>query len=223
MLKRLGYYATTNFVFNFEKKYKNRTLFIFFFKYHSRAVTIYIDFIFINICFQKSLIPKYWCLDLITPLHKEGSKDDPNNYRGICISSALLKIICSLLNNRILLQTKQRNLINKNQTGFKEKHRTADNLLTLKNVVKKYVTIGKGKLYACFVDFKKAYDSVWHEGLFFKMRRNNLQGKLLDLIIDILRKLNVLLKLVGFVQIFLISQGEYGRVVHLVQYFLICT
>ena len=85
-------------------------------------------------------------------------------------------MLCFLLNNRILSQVRQRNLINKNQTGFKEKHRTADNLLTLKNVVKKYVTIGKGKIYACFIDFKKAYDSVWHEGLFTKMRKNLLGG-----------------------------------------------
>ena len=105
--------------------------------------------------------------------------------------------MCSLLNNRMLVQIRQWNLINKNQTGFKEKHRTADNLLTLKNVVKKYVAIRKGKLYACFVDFKKAYDSVWHEGLFYKMRKNNQQGKLLDLIIDIYKKTKCAVKMGG--------------------------
>ena len=60
-------------------------------------------FNFINTCLEKSFIPKSWCLDLINPIHKEGNKDDPNNYRGLCISSVLLKIICSILNNRILL------------------------------------------------------------------------------------------------------------------------
>ena len=86
----------------------------------------------------------------------------------------------------------QRNLISKNQTDFKENHRTSDNLLTLKNVVKKYVTMGKGKIYACFVDFKKAYDSVWHNGLFYKMRENNLNGKVLDLIMDIYDTVQIL-------------------------------
>ena len=164
---------------------------------NSPRMILDILFKFTNLCLKKSLIPKSWCLDLLNPIHKEGSKDDPNNYRGICISSALLKIICSLLNNRILLQVKQRKLINKNQTGFKEKHRTSDNLLTLKTVIKKYVTIGKGKIYACFVDFKKAYDSVWHEGLFRKLRKNNLNGKLLDLIIDIYKKTSCAVKIDG--------------------------
>ena len=79
-------------------------------------------------------------------------------------------------------------LIKKKRVGFKKNHRTSDNLLTLKNVVKKYVTIGQKKLYTCFIDLKKAYDSVWHEGLFYKMEENGFSGKMVDLIRDIYRK-----------------------------------
>ena len=167
--------------------------------YLMRCYKIHLDLIFkfVNTCFSKSLVPRSWCLDLINPLHKEGNKEDPNNYRGLCISSALLKILCFLLNNRILIQVTQRKLIDKNQTGFKEKHRTSDNLLTLKNVVKKYVTLGKGKIYACFVDFRKAYDSVWQERLFSKMKKESLGGKLLDLIKDIYKKTNCAVKIGG--------------------------
>ena len=56
---------------------------------------------FINLCLHKSFIPSSWCLDLISPFYKDGTHNDPNNYRGICISSALLKIICTLLDSRI--------------------------------------------------------------------------------------------------------------------------
>ena len=31
-------------------------------------------------------IPKSWCEGLITPIHKSGKSDDPDNFRGICIS-----------------------------------------------------------------------------------------------------------------------------------------
>ena len=98
---------------------------------------------FINLCLQKSLVPRSWSMGLISPIHKNGSISDPNNYRGICISSALLKIICILLNHRIQEHCLQNDLLNQNQIGFKSNHRTADHLLTLKTVVKKYVTIGK--------------------------------------------------------------------------------
>ena len=61
---------------------------------NSPKIIIDLLFNFINTCLEKALIPKSWCLDLINPIHKEGNKDNPNKYRGLCISSALLKIIC---------------------------------------------------------------------------------------------------------------------------------
>lgn len=175
---------------------------------NSPKIIIDLIFKFVNLCLSKSLIPKTWCLDLLNPIHKEGSKDDPNNYRGICISSALLKIICSLLNNRVKLQSQRREIIDKNQTGFKENHRTSDNLLVLKNVVKKYVTVGEKKIYACFVDFQKAYDSVWHKGLFCKLKENNFSGKLLGLIMDIYKKTKCAVKVNGAItEYFTYSKG----------------
>ena len=67
---------------------------------------------------------------------------------GICLSSALLKIVCFLLNERIQEFCANKNLIDKNQIGFRKNHCTGDHLLTLKTIVKKYVPIGKKKLYA---------------------------------------------------------------------------
>ena len=40
----------------------------------------------------------------------------------------------------------------------------------------------QGKIYACFVDFKKAYDTVWHEGLFTELSKVNIKGQFLKLI-----------------------------------------
>ena len=64
----------------------------------------------------------------------------------------------------------------------------SDHLLSLKAVVKKYVTTGKGKLFACFIDFKKAFDSVPHSGIFECMEKIGFCGKELDLIKDIYAK-----------------------------------
>ena len=143
---------------------------------------------FINLCLRHSLIPRTWSMELITPVFKDAGLDNPNNYRGICISSVLLKIVCSLLQSRIQDHCNKYNLINKNQIGFKSSYRTADHLLTLRSVVKKYVTIGKKKLFACFIDFKKAFDSVWHEGLFHKLFSNGISNNILNLVKDIYSK-----------------------------------
>ena len=85
---------------------------------------------FVNLCLEKSLVPHKWCLDLINPIFKDGNLNDPNNYRVICISSALLKIICSLLNFRLQTFCDEQKLISDNQIGFKKDHKTSDHLLT---------------------------------------------------------------------------------------------
>ena len=49
--------------------------------------------------------------------------------------------------------------------------------------------IKKGKkLYACFVDFKKAFDSIWSEALFRKLENKGINGDFLKLIQNIYSK-----------------------------------
>ena len=48
---------------------------------------------FINLCLDKCLVPKTWSLELISLVHKKGNKNDPVNFRGICVSSPLLNIL----------------------------------------------------------------------------------------------------------------------------------
>ncbi len=48
--------------------------------------------------------------------------------------------------------------------------------------LKKHVHQDKGKIYACFIDFKKAFDSIWHQGLFYELIESGIGGKTYDLI-----------------------------------------
>ena len=59
----------------------------------------------------------------------------------------------------------------------------ADHILTLKTLIDKNVTQKSNKkIYACFVDFKKAFDSVWHDGMLFKLLNNKIGRKFYDLL-----------------------------------------
>ena len=42
-------------------------------------------------------------------------------------------------------------------------------MFILKTLIDKYCSKAGGRLYACFVDFRKAFDSVIHDGLRFKL------------------------------------------------------
>ena len=46
----------------------------------------------------------------------------------------------------------------------------------------------QGKIYAFFVDFKKAYDTAWHEGLSTKLSKVNIKCQFLKLIESLYRQ-----------------------------------
>ena len=66
--------------------------------------------------------------------------------------------------------------------GFLPNNRTADHVLTLPTLMDKYVHCHQEKVYACFVDFRKAFDSVWLDGLLYKLLEIHVGGNFNDLI-----------------------------------------
>ena len=50
------------------------------------------------------------------------------------------------------------------------------------------------KMYACFVDFKKAFDSIWHVGLLYKLLQINVGGCFYNLTEEFVLKLYMLYK-----------------------------
>ena len=136
-----------------------------------------------NIFLDKAAIPQSWCQGLITPIYKKGNKMDPGNYRGICVANAMLKLLCIILNNRLTNYSVDKNIIHPNQIGFQRNCRTTDHIFTLKTLINKHVQDkSKQKVHAAFIDFAKAFDTVWHHGLFFKLRNKGINGNFLQLI-----------------------------------------
>ena len=75
--------------------------------------------------------------------------------RGICVSSYLGKLFCSILNQRLLEYIVSLNILHKSQIGILPSNRTADHVFTLRTLRDKYVHNHNEKIYACFVDFKE--------------------------------------------------------------------
>ena len=72
-------------------------------------------------------------------------------------------------------------IIDYNQVGFRKGFRTSDHVFTLKTLIDNTLN-NKKKLYTCFVDFKKAYDSVWRDGLFLKLLQAGIGKGFVELI-----------------------------------------
>ena len=152
---------------------------------------------FFNLCLRVGIFSSSLCKGIINPIHKEGPRSDPESYRGICLMNCLTKLLCSMMNERVYTFLQNNQTINKAQIGFLKGNRTTDHILTLKAIINKYVHDGKGKLYACFVDFRKAFDSLSHQKLFLKMRKNGLNGNILKLLQNIYKNSECSVKLNG--------------------------
>ena len=82
-----------------------------------------------------------------------------------------------LLYKRLYNFLKYENLLHPSQIGFLKGFRTTDRIFSLKTLIDKYVSnVNKGKLFCCFVDLQKVFDSVWHDGLLYKLLRSKLGG-----------------------------------------------
>ena len=120
-----------------------------------------------NECMRLGVYP--WNTALVTPLHKKGNLYDPNNYRAIAIGSNLGKLFSSILLNRLTQFRAEACPDPPNQLGFCKNAQTSDHILSLTTCIDKYVNHEKKRLYGCFVDYKKAFDSVCREALLYKL------------------------------------------------------
>ena len=65
--------------------------------------------------------------------------------------------------------------------GFRPNMRTSNNIFFLKTLIDKQFHKNE-KLYSCFVDFSKAFDTVWRKGLVAKLKTFGICGKMLNII-----------------------------------------
>ena len=66
-------------------------------------------------------------------------------------------------------------VINETQIGFQPKARNSDHMFVLRTLIEKYQSLNC-KLYVCFVDFEKAFDSAFHNIMFYKLCSANIPG-----------------------------------------------
>ena len=130
--------------------------------------------------------PKLWALGYTTLIHKDGDDDDPDNYRAITICSAMAKIFALMVKCRLEEVVVKNNIIGDYQIGFKKGSRPADHLFLLKGITDHYSQKRK-KVYACFIDYRKAYDNVWRGGLYYKLLKSGISPG----IVKIIRSMNI--------------------------------
>ena len=135
------------------------------------------DFILhaLNNIFKTHTFPVEWTTSNIIPIHKKGDKNVCDNYRSIWLTSLFSKIYTAILDKRLGCFTTRNKTLPEEQAGFREGYSTIDHIFSLYAMIKKQFTKDR-KLYVCFVDYRKAFDSVNREALFNILERNGISG-----------------------------------------------
>ena len=165
-----------------------------------------------NYIFSNSIYPSSWTKGLVVPLPKKGDKNIVNNYRGITLTSIFSKIYSQILDLRLRTWAESNNIISDSQFGFRQKKSTIDCLFILQAIVNKQLS-KKKKLYCAFIDFKKAFDLVYRNGIWYKLCQIGVSLKFVKSIKAIYNSVKVCVKSLGklsdsFDSLVGVKQGE---------------
>ena len=161
-----------------------------------RDVLMPLLFIFFNRIFELAKQPKVFASNFLVSIPKKGDLWDLDNYRGIAIGSALAKLYCLILLNRLEDRAVVRP-ISPNQIGFEKGHRTADHVFVLTTVVNKIIKVEKKRLFVAFIDFRKAYDKINRKLLLLKLQKRGIKGQFYRNIKAIYSDISYLIKVRG--------------------------
>ena len=141
--------------------------------------------------------PSAWLSSVFFFLHKKGSMTDPSNYRSLAIENPFLKIFMWLLNFRLTEYVECNKLLPDLQFGFRKGHSAPSAAFLLQEAILKGFNSNskkEKKIFSCFVDFKKAFDSVHRGILFDKLINKGIPSQFAVLVMDILSNIRLHVK-----------------------------
>ena len=132
-----------------------------------------------NLLYNHTKYPKQWTTNYLKTIFKKGSQDDPDNYRGLAIGSAIGKLYSTILLHRLETFVAGNGLLSPFQIAFWKGFRTSDHIYLLKTLVDKILKQKGGKVFTAFIDFKKAYDTVNRGKLLMRLKQVGVSSKFL--------------------------------------------
>ena len=132
-----------------------------------------------NTSLATSHLPKEWKIGITCPLPKPG-KDlrSKKSCRPITMLSCVGKLMERVIQKRLESYLEEGHKLGKYQMGFRRGRSTTEALSLIHDQIK-YALSTKQTCVLCFLDLESAFDSVWHEGLLYKLKQLEVPNYLL--------------------------------------------
>ena len=137
-------------------------------------VSLPLSYIF-NCSFSTGIVPSNLKIAQVVPFNKKGPTSYLSNYRPISLLSVFSKLLEKLMYIRLIDFLNKNNVIFPAQFGFRENHSTSHALILIVDKIQRAI---EEKLVSCgiFLDFCKAFDTVDHSILLYKLQHYRIRG-----------------------------------------------
>ena len=128
-------------------------------------------------------IPEMWKQAYIILLLKpKKDKQHPSSYRPISLLSCMEKLLEKIIKQSLLKELKRRKILPEHQAGFRPDKSPIYNIVRLERFAKSKLIRRRHAAVSLF-DIKAAFDSVWHDGLIYKLHDLRLPQYLVNYLI----------------------------------------
>ena len=135
-----------------------------------------------NTAFTSGQLPSPWGACFVSAVFKKGDPAALDNYRGIAVGSVIGKLFSLVMHRRMDSWAEDQGLRAKGQAGFRDGKCTNNHVFVLKHLIDR--CRGSDRLYACFVDFRKAYDLVRRDLLLQCLADMGVRGNALSCLVS---------------------------------------
>ena len=122
----------------------------------------------INKIYNTGIIPDDFLTNVFITIPKVSRAQDCSDFRTISLISHTSKILLHLINNRITPIIERH--LSDSQMGFRKGRGTRDAIFQFRTITERAIHVNK-KVFACFVDYQKAFDRINHEKLLHIMEK----------------------------------------------------